>query len=47
MEDNMELLFGLGALVLLAALAYGIHQSSARRRAKGTVLPEEKVDHRS
>jgi len=43
----MEMLFGLGALALLAALAYGLHQSRLRRRAKGTVLPEEAVDRRA
>jgi len=40
----MELLFGIGALALLAAITYGIFQSQQRRRAKGEVTPEEKVD---
>lgn len=42
----MELLFGFGALLLLGAIAYGVNQSHARRKAEGTVLPEEKVDRR-
>lgn len=43
----MELMFGLGALALLAAIAFGMHQSRKRRQAKGIVLPEEKTDLRS
>ncbi|MCS0496481.1 hypothetical protein NVS89_15370 [Ancylobacter sp. MQZ15Z-1] len=42
----MELLFGIGALLLLAALAYGVHQSHRRREEKGVELPEEKVDRK-
>lgn len=40
----MEALYGLGIILLIGALAYGIHQSNSRRREKGEVLPEEKVD---
>jgi hypothetical protein len=42
----MELLFGLGALVLLAAIIYANYQSRRRRRERGIVLPEEEVDRR-
>ncbi|WP_018389569.1 hypothetical protein [Ancylobacter sp. FA202] len=43
----MEMLYGLGALLLVAALAYAIHQSKRRRQAKDIELPEEKVDRKS
>ena len=43
----MELLFGLGALVLFITVAYAMYQSRQRRRAKGIELPEEKVDRES
>lgn len=43
----MEMLYGLGALLLVAALAYAMHQSKQRRRAKDIELPEEKVDRKS
>lgn len=43
----MEMVFGIGALLLLAAIAYGVHQSRQRRRERGIELPEEKVDRKS
>ncbi|MBS7552219.1 hypothetical protein KHC23_00910 [Ancylobacter dichloromethanicus] len=43
----MEMLYGVGALLLLAVMAYAIRQSQQRRKAKGIELPEEKVDRNS
>ncbi|MDF2998254.1 MAG: hypothetical protein K0R27_3891 [Xanthobacteraceae bacterium] len=42
----MELVFGIGALLLLAAIIYGTNQSKRRREERGIVLPEEKVDRK-
>ncbi|MFD2140229.1 hypothetical protein [Ancylobacter oerskovii] len=41
----MEIMFGIGALVILVAIAYGMHQS--RKARGGKELPEEKVDRKS
>ncbi|WP_371345016.1 hypothetical protein [Ancylobacter sp. IITR112] len=43
----MELMFGLGVLLLLGVLAYAMHQSKRRRQAKDIELPEERVDRKS
>lgn len=40
----MELVYGLGALLLLGALYYGVTQSRSRRERVGRKLPEEQVD---
>ncbi|MFK8250989.1 hypothetical protein [Ancylobacter terrae] len=43
----MEMMFGVGALVLLLALAYGTMRSKVFRRQQGKVLPEERVTEKA
>lgn len=43
----MEILYGVGILLLLGALVYAMRQSKRRRQAKGIELPEERVDRKS
>ncbi|UOK71305.1 hypothetical protein [Ancylobacter polymorphus] len=43
----MEIMFGIGVLLLLGVLAYAMNQSKRRRQAKDIELPEEKVDRKS
>lgn len=43
----MEMMFGIGALVLLLAIAYGTMRSKLFRREQGKVLPEERVTEKA